>query len=264
MPELPEVETARRRAEVALKSKRIERVTAAADALIFDRAPPGEVQSALLGRTVVGSGRKGKYFWLLLDRPPHPVFHFGMSGRLHLYQRGAPPPKYCKLEIEASDGTVAGFTDVRRLGRIRLATDPEHEPPISLLGFDPLAGLPSAAHLQRRLAARRGPIKAVLLDQTFSAGVGNWMADEVLYQARLSPLRPANELSLPEARRLRTALKSVAELSVAVEADAARFPNQWLFHFRWDRRIGHGPRGELLVRQRIGGRTTTWAPSRQR
>ncbi len=264
MPELPEVETARRRAEAALKGKRIERVTAARDALIFDRAGPSEFEAVLLGRTVVGSGRKGKYFWLVLDRPPHPVFHFGMSGRLLLYARGTTPPKYCKLEIEASDGTIAAFTDVRRLGRIRLAREPENEPPISSLGFDPLTSLPPAADLQRRLAVRRGPLKVALLDQTFSAGVGNWLADEVLYEARLSPLRTANQLSLPEVRRLRTALKSVAELSVAADAEAARFPRRWLFHYRWDRAVGHGPRGEPLVRQRIGGRTTAWAPSRQK
>src|SRR5579864_1814811 len=105
MPELPEVETARRRAERALVGKRIERVMTAPDALIFDRATPSEVETALLGRTVVGSGRKGKYFWLLLDEPPYPVFHFGMSGRLLVYERGTAPPKYCKLELEAGDGT---------------------------------------------------------------------------------------------------------------------------------------------------------------
>jgi formamidopyrimidine-DNA glycosylase len=187
-----------------------------------------------------------------------------MSGRLPIYERGAPPPKYWKLEIEASDGTIVAFTDMRRLGRIRLAGDPENEPPVSLLGFDPLIWLPSAAEIQRLLAVRRSPLKAVLLDQSFSAGVGNWVADEVLYQARLSPLRPANQLSLLEARRLRTALKTIAEQSVAVDADAARFPSGWLFNYRWDRRIGRGPRGEPLVRQRIGGRTTAWAPSRQK
>lgn len=264
MPELPEVETARRSAERALGGKRMERVEAAEDLLIFDRAPPAAVAEALIGRTVNGSGRKGKYFWLLLDRPPHPVFHFGMSGRLFTYQDGEPPPRYCKLEIVVSDGTAAAFADVRRLGRIRLAGDPEREPPISLLGFDPLTSLPSTRELQHRLESRRGRLKAVLLDQSFSAGVGNWLADEVLYQARLSPLRPANQLSPDEARRLRAALKSVVERSVALDADAARFPRHWIFHHRWDRRIGTTPRGEPLVRQRIGGRTTAWAPDRQR
>jgi formamidopyrimidine-DNA glycosylase len=159
---------------------------------------------------------------------------------------------------------MATITDRRRLGRIRLAHDPAGEPPISLLGFDVLTSLPSAAELQRRLGIRRGPIKAVLLDQSLFAGVGNWMADEVLYQAKISPLRAANELSEVEVRRLRAALKSVADQAVAVDADAEQFPRTWIFHRRWDHRIGTGPRGESLVRQQIGGRTTTWAPSRQK
>lgn len=264
MPELPEVETARRLAERTLVGKQIERAEASRDPIVYDRASPETVETALLGRTVGATGRKGKYFWLVLDRPPNPVFHFGMSGRLVTYPSGDPPPKYCKLEVTASDGTTVAFADARRLGRIRLAADPEHEPPISLLGFDALTSPPSARVLHRLLQARRGPLKAVLLDQSFSAGVGNWLADEVLYQARISPLRPANQVSETEARRLRTALKTVVERAVAVGADADRFPRGWLFHYRWDRRMGVTPRGERLVRQQIGGRTTTWAPERQR
>lgn len=264
MPELPEVETARRMAQRALAGKPIERVQAADDPVVYDRASPAAVQAALLQRTVEGSGRRGKYFWLVLDRPPHPVFHFGMSGRLLIYPAGEPPPRYCKLEIAASDGTTAAIADMRRLGRIRLATDPEREPPISRLGFDPLTSLASTAELRHLLQSRRGALKAVLLDQSFAAGVGNWVADEVLYQAHISPLRPANQLTDEELRRFRTALKSVVERAVAVDADPDQFPRSWLFHYRWDRHIGTTARGERLVRQRIGGRTTTWAPERQR
>lgn len=264
MPELPEVETARRRAERALGGQRIVRVAAADDPLVFDRGSPAQVEVTLTSRVVVGTGRKGKYFWLVLDRPPHPVFHLGMSGSLEIYRSDEPSPKYWKLEIESAEGAVAAITDRRRLGRIRLANDPEREPPISRLGFDLMTSLPRAPELHRRLQARRGPIKAVLLDQGFSAGVGNWIADEVLYQAKISPLRPANELLADEVHGLRTALYSVAHRAVALEADADRFPRTWMFHRRWDHRIGTGPRGEPLVRQQIGGRTTTWAPSRQK
>lgn len=233
------------------------------DPVVYDRASPTAVQAALLDRTVAATGRKGKYFWLVLDRPPHPVFHFGMSGHLVIYRDGESPPRYCKLEIIVSDHTAGAIADMRRLGRIRLADDPEREPPISLLGFDPLTSLPSAIELQRRLESRRGPLKAVLLDQSFSAGVGNWLADEVLYQAHISPLRPAHQLSEADVRRLRAALKSVVKRAVAVDADSDRFPRSWLFHYRWDHRIGTTARGERLVRQKVGGRTTTWSPETQ-
>jgi len=264
MPELPEVETARRLAEGALVGKRIVEAEASNDRVVYDRAPPAVVQAALMGRTVAATGRKGKYFWLVLDRPPHPVFHFGMNGHLVIYRDREPPPRYCKLAIMVADHTAAAIADMRRLGRIRLAEDPEREPPISSLGFDPLISLPSTSALRRLLETRRGPLKTVLLDQSFSAGVGNWLADEVLYQAHISPLRRANQLSEGDVRRLRATLKSVVQRAVAVDADSDRFPRTWLFHARWDHRIGSTARGERLVRQKIGGRTTAWTPETQR
>lgn len=263
MPELPEVETVRRLAERVLAGQRIEHVEAVQDPVVYDRAPPLVVQAALDGRVIEGVRRKGKYFWFQLDRPPHPVFHFGMAGRFPLIGAEDPPPKYWKLVLTVSDGTTAAFTDMRRLGRIRLSAAPESEPPISLLGFDALTELPTGPQFQRLLQPRRGPLKAVLLDQGFSAGVGNWVADEVLYQACLSPLRPANQLTAPEVRRLRAAVKLIVQTAVEVEADSERFPPGWLFHRRWDHRIGTSAAGERLQRQKVGGRTTTWAPDRQ-
>ena len=94
----------------------------------------------------------------------------------------------------------------RRLGRIRLRENPPAEPPISDLGFDPIVDPPSPAEFARLLERRTGTLKGVLLDQGFAAGVGNWIADEVLYQAKLDPRRSAAELSSAEIRRLRTVL----------------------------------------------------------
>ena len=97
------------------------------------------------------------------------------------------------------------------------------------------------------------------------AGVGNWIADEVLYQARLDPRRPASSLSPQEVSRLRGRLRAVVRRAVDVEADAERFPRTWLFHHRW----GRDPNartagGEPVAHLTLGGRTTAWVPSRQR
>src|SRR5207249_1647043 len=116
--------------------------------------------------------------------------------------------------------------------------DPRAEPPISELGFDALWGLPPPARFAELLAERSAPIKAVLLDQSFAAGVGNWIADEVLYQARIAPSRRTRTLSRDEAARLRKALRSVLAVAVAAKADGDRFPRTWLFHHRWDRNAG--------------------------
>src|SRR3954470_12091867 len=121
MPELPEVEAVRRQIERTLVGHRFERVDVADDPIVFDRAAPEEVRSALLDRTVLGAERKGKYFWLVLDETPYPVFHFGMAGRFSIYDAADDPPKYWKLTATASDGTSVAIADMRRLGRIRLA-----------------------------------------------------------------------------------------------------------------------------------------------
>ena len=209
--------------------------------------------------------RKGKHLWMELDRRPWPLFHLGMSGWLEPCRDGAPPPRFWKLDLEVDDGARLVFTDPRRLGRIRLRRDPLREPPVAGLGYDPLECLPAARDLRCLLSRRPGPVKAALLDQSLFAGVGNWIADEALYQARLDPRRPARSLDLEEVSRLRARVLAVVRRAVAVGADSDRFPRTWLFHHRWGRKAeARTSRGERVEYLTVGGRTTAWAPSRQR
>jgi formamidopyrimidine-DNA glycosylase len=175
------------------------------------------------------------------------------------------PPRFTKLELQLDDGGLIAWTNARRLGRVRLVDDPEAEPPVSALGFDPLLDPPALPEFRRLLARRRAPLKAVLLDQSFAAGVGNWVADEVLYQARLDPRRLACDLGPAETKRLLGALRRVVQRAVDVDADSDRFPRDWLFHRRW----GKDPRaraagGHPIAFIEIAGRTTAWVPAVQR
>jgi formamidopyrimidine-DNA glycosylase len=223
------------------------------------------VAAALVGRRVKRVGRHGKHLWFELDRRPWPTFHFGMTGSFLLYDEPAKRPRFWRLEIVFAGGRRLAFSDPRRFGRIRLLQDPESEPPLSLLGPDPLLEPPTVRDLAPLLARRRAPLKAVLLDQSVFAGVGNWVADEILYQARLLPTRPASSLTPGEVSRLRTALLSVLRRAVAVRADSDRFPRTWLFHTRWGRRAdATTARGEAIVHATVGGRTTAWVPTRQK
>jgi formamidopyrimidine-DNA glycosylase len=265
MPELPEVEAARRLIQRRLVGRELASVTARDDRVVFAGLSPRRVEAALRGRQVRGVGRKGKHFWLELDRRPWPSFHFGMSGWLEAYRDPEERPRHWRLELVTGEGWRLAYADVRRFGRIRLQADPPHEPPVSLLGFDPLQGLPPAAELRALLARRSAPIKAVLLDQSLFAGVGNWIADEVLYQACLRPRRPASSLTREEVARLRERLTGVVRRAVAVGADSDRFPRTWLFHHRWGRQADpRTARGERIVRETIAGRTAAWVPTRQR
>lgn len=264
MPELPEVETVRRRLHHVLVGERLARVEVAEDPIVLDGVPRARVARALRGRTVTGTGRWGKYFWIELDRRPWPVFHLGMSGWIHEDTVDDEPPRYWKLLLATGDGRRVAVTSKRRLGRIRLANDPRGEPPLARLGADPLNAPMSVSELLTALGRRPGPIKAVLLDQSLFAGVGNWIADEVLYQSGIAPHRPARELTGAEVRTLRRVLGRVIRRAVDDGADDARFPRTWLFHVRWGKRTHRTRRGERIRFDTVGGRTTAWVPERQR
>jgi formamidopyrimidine-DNA glycosylase len=265
VPELPEVEAARVLLEGILRRRRIVSVAVLADPIVYAGVTPRRLAAALRGRRVERVGRKGKHLWLELDRRPWPVFHFGMTGRFRVYEREDQRPRFWKMEMRTSSGKRVAFADARRFGRIRLQENPEAEAPISALGFDALHGVPPAAELGRLLARRRAPIKAVLLDQGVFAGVGNWVADEVLFQARLSPHRPAASLTPREVRALRAKLIAVVGHAVKVGADSGRFPRGWLFHRRWGRDASAvTASAERIRHETIGGRTAAWVPGRQR
>ena len=279
MPELPEVERARRLLQRVAAGRSIKRVKCADDPIVFEGVSAAKIRRALTGRTVVAAHRRGKHIYLELDTRPWPVFHFGMTGGFRTPEEAALklasspkknvddgwPPRFTKIHLFLDDGGQLVMTNARRLGRIRLREDPLGEKPLSKLGFDPLLDLPTPARFIEMLRRRKTQLKPLLLDQSFAAGVGNWIADEVLYQAKLDPRRRANSLSVEEAKRVRGKLKSIIEKAVAVDADKKRFPRTWLFHRRWGKQNGAlTARGEKIEHITLGGRTTAWVPEVQR
>ncbi len=260
------------------KGRRIVAVWCADDPIVFAGVGAARFRRALTGRRVRAVRRRGKHLWFELDRRPWPSFHFGMTGGFHTPGGGTVklvssrrrrddgwPPRFAKLRLTFEDGGELVLADARRLGRIRLRHDPEGEPPIGALGFDALLELPPPQRFAALLRARGAPMKAVMLDQSFAAGVGNWIADEVLYQARIDPWRRARTLSAAEARRVRAKLRSVIVTSVRHLNDSDRYPRTWLFHDRWGKQaFATTARGEKIRHDTIAGRTTAWVPAVQR
>lgn len=279
MPELPEVERGRRIAAGAARGRRIERLHCADDPIVFDGVTPAFVRSTLPGRRILEVHRRGKQLWFELDAAPHPLFHFGMTGAFRvphlvpLQLASGPrvvvgeswPPRFVKIHFWLDDGGELAMCDARRFGRIKLREFPLAEPPLNLLGFDPLLDLPGPVAFARLLGERRGTVKGVLLDQRFAAGVGNWIADEVLYQAGIDPRRGVPTLDPQAIAALRKALRRVVRTAVEVDADKDRLPRSWLFHHRWGKneqaKTARGERVEFLS---VAGRTTAWVPERQR
>jgi formamidopyrimidine-DNA glycosylase len=265
MPELPEVEYARRRAEWGIVGKRIARVAAADDRIVFSGVKPVAFASALRDRRVVAVRRRGKHLWFELDKRPWPAFHFGMTGDFEIYLDERDRPRFWKVEFLMADGLRLAMTDARRLGRIRLQNDPEHQGPICELGFDPLLDRVSAETFAETLAKRKAAVKAVLLDQSLLAGVGNWIADEVFFQARINPHRRPCDLSGDELKRIHAALHRIVRKAVALDADSDRYPKAWLFNHRWGRNAdATTAAGEKIIHETIAGRTAAWVPSIQR
>lgn len=230
------------------------------DDIVYANTTHDAFANEISRRTIKLVGRYGKAFYLELDgEGRHPVLHFGMTGMLQLrgkmpvHYREAPrrastewPPPFMKFilhigpasssdrdEREEEEVTEVAFLDARRLGRIRLCKSPLAEPPISNMGFDPILSMPDFEEFSRGVLKRVCPIKALLLDQSFSAGVGNWVADEVLYHARIHPQQRANSLSENQVQALHQQIRHVCTFAVEVNADDTQFPDNWLFKYRW-------------------------------
>ncbi|KAF0904034.1 hypothetical protein E2562_031550 [Oryza meyeriana var. granulata] len=273
MPELPEVEAARRALEAHCVGRRIARCAVADDPKVVVARAGGGVtpvafERAMVGRTIVAARRRGKNLWLRLDAPPFPSFQFGMAGAIYIkgvpvtkYKRSVVsstdewPSKYSKFFVELDDGLEFSFTDKRRFARVRLFEDPETVPPISDLGPDALFEPMSVDNFADSLSGKRIGIKALLLDQSFISGIGNWIADEVLYQSRTHPLQIASSLSREGCEALHQSIQEVVKYAVEVDADCDRFPEEWLFHHRWGKKPGkvNGKKIEFIT---AGGRVS--------
>jgi formamidopyrimidine-DNA glycosylase len=249
VPELPEVE----RSRAAIAARALHRTIAAVDdtdAYVCRPHAPGEIADALVGRQLVSAHRRGKAMWCETSGDgPVLGLHLGMAGRIVV--DAAPAPRnWDRFTITFEDGGMLALRDKRRLGRARL------EPDLALVG-------PDAAEVGRERFAKlvgRGtaPVKARLMDQGVVAGVGNLLADETLWRARLDPRRPAGALDAEELRRLWRELRAATRSAVrrgGVHTGTV-IPQR--------RRDGHCPRcGAPMARGTVGGRTTYWCPDEQ-
>ncbi|XP_010500851.1 PREDICTED: formamidopyrimidine-DNA glycosylase isoform X1 [Camelina sativa] len=277
MPELPEVEAARRAIEENCLGKKIKRVIIADDTKVIDGILPSDFENSILGKTIVSARRKGKNLWLELDSPPFPSFQFGMAGAIYIkgvavtkYKRSAVkdteewPSKYSKFFVELDDGLELSFTDKRRFAKVRLLANPTSVRPISELGPDALLEPMTVEEFAESLAKKKITIKPLLLDQGFVSGIGNWIADEVLYQARIHPLQTASSLSKEQCEALHTSIKEVIEKAVEVDADSSQFPSNWIFHDREKKPGKAFVDGKKIDFITAGGRTTAYVPELQK
>ncbi|KAJ3007076.1 UNVERIFIED_CONTAM: hypothetical protein HDU68_003713 [Siphonaria sp. JEL0065] len=179
------------------------------------------------------------------------------------------PPRFCKFEAAMDNGTQFAFADGRRLARIKLVDDPFAEAPIKDLGFDPLLDMAPLDEFSRLIKKRAMAIKNLLLDQSFSAGIGNWVADELSGLAKIHPSQYTQTLTDLEIKDLHESITSVVKVACDANADSDLFPKTWLFHYRWFKgkrskdKVAVMPDGNPIEFETTGGRTSAIVPAVQ-
>jgi formamidopyrimidine-DNA glycosylase len=273
MPELAEVEFYRKRWHQAARGERVLAVLTHDTKKLLRELDLPAFKRALTGSRYESSEAAAKQMLFRFSGNVWLGIHLGMSGELLVEPRSHAPGKHDHLVLVTSRHALV-FSDPRMFGSVdfHIGTQPPAwwsriAPPI-LSGKFTVAAVD--AFLRRRA---RSPIKAVLLMQDRFPGVGNWMADEILWRAALHPARLAGTLSPTEVRRLwqecrtvcRQALDAIAGRGSKLPADLnVGIPATWLFHHRW-RPGGRCPKtGKPLAHATIGGRTTCWSPARQK
>jgi formamidopyrimidine-DNA glycosylase len=215
VPELPEVETIRRGLEPLVVGRRIERA-AIRDPRLTRPFDPDEVAREIQGERVIGLGRRGKYLVVRFESGRVLLIHLRMTGNFRVAGNDPADGPHDRAVLRLDNGSDVIYRDVRRFGTWLLVEPHELEPYLAeRVGEEPLEEAFRTAALASRLAGRRAPIKAALLDQRTVAGLGNIYADEALWRARIHPLRPAGELDRPEIRRLHRALRDALRTGIA-------------------------------------------------
>lgn len=263
MPELAEVEFFRKQWDCGLR-RRVREVRLNAKKRIFRGTPVQDLKHLLPGCILRESRSNGKWILFGFTRQNWLGIHLGMTGRLLARAPDAPLEQHDHLVLFQRRHQLV-FRDPRLFGRVTFYHGPglpawwtQLPPAVNSPGFT-VERLDEVCRAHRRLA-----LKALLLDQKDFPGIGNWMADEILWQSRLHPAQPAGRLDRPSMRKLYQRLKSVS--NKAMETIGRTWedpPARWLFHRRW--KPGQNcPRCRTpLERERIGGRTTCWCPKCQ-
>jgi formamidopyrimidine-DNA glycosylase len=223
MPELPEVETVRATLEPSLTGRRLERVEIL-DTRLVRPFEPLAVAGELEGERVEAVERRGKYLIVRFESGRSLLIHLRMTGSLRHAPGGSlGDDPYRRAVVRLDDGSDVAYRDVRRFGTWLLLEPGELEPYLQQrLGDEPFSAAFTPRRLRERLAGRKAPIKAAILDQRTLAGMGNIYADEALWRARINPLRPAGDLDAGEIRRLHRAVRRALEAGIARQGATLR------------------------------------------
>ncbi|MCX2455012.1 bifunctional DNA-formamidopyrimidine glycosylase/DNA-(apurinic or apyrimidinic site) lyase [Lacticaseibacillus nasuensis] len=273
MPELPEVENVRLSLLPLIQGKTITAIGTNWEKILTGGL--AHFQQTLVGHTVTGLDRRGKYLLFRFDHGVTMVSHLRMEGKYQVVPYPTVPfGRFAHVWFTFSDDSQLRYHDMRKFGRMQLiATGQEHTVSgLASLGPEPTPAQFDLAAFAAKLKARKAPIKSVLLDQTVVAGVGNIYADETLWQARVNPQQPACTLKKTEIAALHDAIIAVLAQSIQlggtsvhtfVDATGARGGFQDRLHV-YERQGEPCDRcGTAIVKIKVGQRGTHYCPKCQ-
>lgn len=228
MPELPDVEVFRRFFDAHALGQAIRSVEVR-NVKILEHTTPEKLERALVSHSFTETRRHGKHLFAHLDQGPWLALHFGMTGFLRYYasERGI---DHTRMLIAFRNGNSLAYDDSRMFGRITLTDSVENYIRAKELGPDALAV--SQETFRELIAGRKTPLKIALMDQRTIAGLGNIYADEVLFQARLHPLRNTRSLSETDLENLYRSVRQVLDRAVKSHADPDEMPDSFLIPHR--------------------------------
>jgi len=243
MPELPEVETVRRKLAPALEGRTFAQVEIA-DPRLTRPFDPFEVAGELEGERVALVDRRGKYLIVRFESGRALLVHLRMTGSFLHSVDGLPDDAHRRAVVKLDDGSDVAYRDVRRFGTWLLLEPDEVEAYVDArVGREPLADAYRTKHLAEKLSGRRAPVKAAILDQRTVAGVGNIYADEALWRARIHPLTPAAALAPDEVKALYRGVRDALRAGLRRQGSTLR-----------DYRLPNGDRGEAQSEFKVYGR----------
>ena len=259
MPELPEVEMIRQYIEQNCLTRRI------SDVQIYDNSilkgtKPTEMKKALRGASFKKAKRHGKQLFLLMDTGRIITLHLGMTGDILLLPPRKKAPLWTRVRVDFSDSYHLVYVDLRKFGGIGLTSSIEEFVAEKRLGPDALQV--KKEMFIEKMGEHSKAIKSVLLDQRVVAGIGNLYSDEILFQSKVHPCHPANELPNASLSNMYTNMRRVLLAAIRVKTDFSLLPRSFILR---DRALGKEcpRRNGSFECIKVGGRTSYYCPSCQ-
>jgi formamidopyrimidine-DNA glycosylase len=283
MPELPEVETVRRGLQPAMQDQKI--ICAEVTRPDLRWPFPPDMAQRLTGARVLRLWRRSKYILLDLDTQETLIVHLGMSGRMlvsgqqigEFYQEHPAPQKHDHVVFHMENDTRVTFNDARRFGAMDLAPTAEVETHkmLASLGPEPFSNHLDDSYLAAALEGRNTPIKTALLDQRLIAGLGNIYVCEVLFRAKISPMRKAKNLSKMQVDTLVPIIRTVLEEAIEAGGSSLKdyrqtggelgyFQHSFHVYDRESQPCKHAGCGGIIARVSQSGRSSFYCPTCQR